>query len=193
MSAQSLPIGASGMGIDVTKITLLSWKPLYLAGKVWFNIIKYEYVKEFHFCVIFLAEKFVLSMITRIFAPPVPTKPLNDAQMRGAFLFLWVYGNKNSVYKNIFHAPWVSATTQNKRYGVLNLGLKSLLFVSNQAHTDLTDSNYFQTLQLLFLQHLLPASFRQQEGGALMVLIQSKKMKSVFSYLILGFLQGADS
>ena len=97
------------MGIDVTKITLLSWKPLYLAGivdiKPRFNIIKYEYVKEFHFCVIFLAEKFVLSRITRIFAPSVPTKPLNDAQMRGAFLFLWVYGNKNSVYKNIFHAP----------------------------------------------------------------------------------------
>ena len=85
--AQPLSIGTFGMGIDVTKITLLSWKPLYLAGKVWFNIIKYEYVKEFHFCVIFLAEKFVLSMITRIFAPPVPTKPLNDAQMRGLFCF----------------------------------------------------------------------------------------------------------
>ena len=36
MSAQPLPIGASGMGIDVTKITLLSWKPLFLAGKIWF-------------------------------------------------------------------------------------------------------------------------------------------------------------
>ena len=34
MSAQPLPIGTFGMGIDVTKITLLSWKPLYLAGKV---------------------------------------------------------------------------------------------------------------------------------------------------------------
>ena len=151
------------------------------------------YVKEIHFCMIFLAKKFVLSMITRIFTPSVPTKPLNDAQMRGAFLFLWVYGNKNSVYKNIFHAPWVSAATQNKRYGVLNLGLKSLLFVSNQAHTALTDSNYFQTLQFLVLQHPLPASFHQQEGGALMVLNQSKKVKSVFSYLILGFLQSADS
>lgn len=64
---------------------------------------------------------------------------------------------------------------------------------SNQTHTDLTDSNYFQTLQLLILQHPLPASFHQQEGGALMVLIQSKKVKSVFSYLILGFLQSADS
>ena len=36
MSAQPLPIGASGMGIDVTKITLLLWKPLCFAGKVWF-------------------------------------------------------------------------------------------------------------------------------------------------------------
>ena len=34
MSAQPLPIGASGMGIDVTKVTLLSWKPLFWAGKI---------------------------------------------------------------------------------------------------------------------------------------------------------------
>ena len=34
MSALPLPIGASGMGIDDIKITLLSWKPLCLAGKV---------------------------------------------------------------------------------------------------------------------------------------------------------------
>ena len=34
MSAQPLPIGVFGMGIDVTKITLLSWEPLGLAGKV---------------------------------------------------------------------------------------------------------------------------------------------------------------
>ena len=34
MSAQPLPIGAFGMGIDVTNVTLLSWEPLYLAGKV---------------------------------------------------------------------------------------------------------------------------------------------------------------
>ena len=34
---------------------------------------------------IFLAKKFVLSMIIRSFAASVPTKPLNDAQMRGAF------------------------------------------------------------------------------------------------------------
>ena len=37
MSAQPLPIGASGMGIDVTKITLLLWKPPCLAGKVWYS------------------------------------------------------------------------------------------------------------------------------------------------------------
>ena len=34
MSAQPLPIGASGMGIDITKVTLLSWKPLCFASKV---------------------------------------------------------------------------------------------------------------------------------------------------------------
>ena len=53
-----------------------------------FNIIKYKYVKEIYFCLILLAKKLVLSMIIRIFAPSVPTKPLNDAQMRGAFLYI---------------------------------------------------------------------------------------------------------
>ncbi len=43
------------------------------------------------------------------------------------------------------------------------------------------------------MQHPLPASFHQQEGGALIVQIQSKKMKLLFSNLILGLLQGADS
>ena len=56
-------------------------------------------------------------MIIRIFAAREPAKPLNDAQMCGSFLFLWVCGNKDSVYKNIFHTPWVSAASQNKRYG----------------------------------------------------------------------------
>ena len=59
----------------------------------------------FHFYVIPPAEKLALSMIIRIFATREPAKPLNDAQMCGSFLFLWIYGNKNSVYKNIFHAP----------------------------------------------------------------------------------------
>jgi hypothetical protein len=59
MSAQPLPIGAFGMGIDVTKIILLPWKPLWWKKydfKVRFNIIKYKYVKEFYFCVIFLLK-----------------------------------------------------------------------------------------------------------------------------------------
>ena len=43
----------------------------------------------------FLAQKFVLSIIIRIFAASVPTKPLNDAQMRGAFLF---YNSSMSKY-----------------------------------------------------------------------------------------------
>ena len=55
---------------------------------VWFNTIKYKYIKEIYFCVIFLAQKFVLSIIIRIFAAREPAKPLNDAQMCGSFLFL---------------------------------------------------------------------------------------------------------
>ena len=33
-------------------------------------------------------------MIVRIFAPSVLAKPLNNAQMCEAFLFLWVYGTR---------------------------------------------------------------------------------------------------
>ena len=33
MSAQPLPIGTSGMGIDVAKVTISFWKTLYLADK----------------------------------------------------------------------------------------------------------------------------------------------------------------
>ena len=65
--------------------------------KVRFNIVKYKYVKEFHFCVIFLAKKFVLSMSIRIFVASVLAKPLNDAQMRGAF---FVYIRSLSKYAN---------------------------------------------------------------------------------------------
>ena len=39
---------------------------------------------------IFISKKFVNSMIIRIFAASVPTKPLNDAQMRGAFFYIYV-------------------------------------------------------------------------------------------------------
>ena len=51
---------------------------------------------------IFLAQKFVLSMIIRIFAPSVPTKPLNDAQMRGAFLYIYVH-SQNTLMERLPH------------------------------------------------------------------------------------------
>jgi hypothetical protein len=43
----------------------------------------------------FLAQKFVLSKIIRIFAAREPAKPLNDAQMCGSFLF---YNSSMSKY-----------------------------------------------------------------------------------------------
>lgn len=43
------------------------------------NINKYKYVKEIHFHMIFLAKKFVLSMIICIFAALVPAEPLYNA------------------------------------------------------------------------------------------------------------------
>ena len=61
---------------------------------------EYILLEDYYFYVIFLLKKFVLSMIIRIFTAREPAKPLNDAQMCGSFLFLWVYGNKNSLYKN---------------------------------------------------------------------------------------------
>ena len=51
---------------------------------------------------IFLAKKFVLSIIIRIFAASVPTKPLNDAQMRGAFLYVYVY-SQNTLMERLPH------------------------------------------------------------------------------------------
>ena len=53
--------------------------------------------------VIFLAEKFVLSMIIRIFAASVLAKPLNNAQIvRGVFcLYTFEYGESYSLYKTV--------------------------------------------------------------------------------------------
>ena len=66
-------------------------------------IIKYKYVKEIYFCMIFLAQKFVLSMIVRIFAASVLAKPLNNAQIvRGVFcLYTFEYGESYSLYKTV--------------------------------------------------------------------------------------------
>ena len=41
-------------------------------------------------------------MIIRIFAPSVPTKPLNDAQMRGAFLYIYVH-SQNTLMETLPH------------------------------------------------------------------------------------------
>ena len=66
-------------------------------------IIKFKYVKEIHFCVIFLAEKFVLSMIVCIFAASVLAKPLNNAQIvRGVFcLYTFEHGESYPLYKTV--------------------------------------------------------------------------------------------
>ena len=40
--------------------------------------------------ILFPDKTFVLSMIVRIFAAREPAKPLNDAQMCGSFLFLYI-------------------------------------------------------------------------------------------------------
>ncbi len=76
---------------------MILWSDLILL-----NINKHKYVKEIHFRVIFLAKKFVSSMIIRIFAMSVPTKPLNDAQMRGAFLYIYVY-SQNTLMERLPH------------------------------------------------------------------------------------------
>ena len=49
---------------------------------------------------IFLAKKFVLSMIIRIFAAREPAKPLNDAQMCGSFYFLYISLAEILVFSN---------------------------------------------------------------------------------------------
>ncbi len=53
-----------------------------------------------------------------MFAAREPAKPLNDAQMCGSFLFLWVYGYKNSLY----------VTMLTQMYSRLILDISSWLF-----------------------------------------------------------------
>lgn len=43
------------------------------------EVLQYKYINEVHFCVNFLTEKFVLSMIICIFAALVPAEPLYNA------------------------------------------------------------------------------------------------------------------
>ena len=72
MSAQPLPIGTFGMGIDVTKITLFTlkttlfcWQSMVLRSDL--TLLNINMSKKSTFAY-FFAEKFVLSMIIRIFA-----------------------------------------------------------------------------------------------------------------------------
>ena len=58
--------------------------------------------KIFHFYVITPAEKLALSMIIRIFAAREPAKPLNDAQMRGVFLYIYVH-SQNTPMERLPH------------------------------------------------------------------------------------------
>ena len=58
----------------------------------------------------FFAGKFVLSMIIRIFAAREPAKPLNDAQMRGAFLYVYVYS------QNTLMERYLSPAIESEEY-----------------------------------------------------------------------------
>ena len=57
-------------------------------------------------------------MIIRILAAREPAKPLNDAQMCGSFLFICVYGNRNSVCKNILKPRRSMESGQRRRKGM---------------------------------------------------------------------------
>ena len=51
----------------------------------------------------FLAQKFVLSNIIRIFAAREPAKPLNDAQMCGSFFYMYLWQTRQYSIKLISH------------------------------------------------------------------------------------------
>ena len=58
------------------------------------NFSSWAGIRLFKYGKIYFAEKFVLSVIIRTFAASVPTKPLSDAQMSGAFLYIYVLLSK---------------------------------------------------------------------------------------------------
>ena len=83
------------------KTTLLGWQSMALRSDL--TLLNINMPKNSIFCMIFLAEKFVLSMIIRIFAPSVLAKPLNNAQIvRGVFcLYTSEHGESYSLYKTV--------------------------------------------------------------------------------------------
>ena len=58
----------------------------------------------------FLVQKFVLLNIIRIFAAREPAKPLNDAQMRGAFLYVYVSS------QNTLMERYISPAIESEEY-----------------------------------------------------------------------------
>ena len=70
---------------------------------------------------IFLAKKFVLSMNIRTFAAREPAKPLNDAQMCGSFLYIYVSS------QNTLMERYLSPAIESEEYVPVHQVLPPLL------------------------------------------------------------------
>ena len=69
----------------------------------------------------FLAQKFVLSNSIRIFAAREPAKPLNDAQMCGSFLYIYVSS------QNTLMERYLSPAIESEEYVPVHQVLPPLL------------------------------------------------------------------
>ena len=69
----------------------------------------------------FLAQKFVLSNNIRIFAAREPAKPLNDAQMCGSFLYIYVSS------QNTLMERYISPAIESEEYVPIHQVLPPLL------------------------------------------------------------------
>ena len=69
----------------------------------------------------FLAQKFVLSNSIRIFAAREPAKPLNDAQMCGSFLYIYVSS------QNTLMERYISPAIESEEYVPVHQVLPPLL------------------------------------------------------------------
>ena len=69
----------------------------------------------------FLAQKFVLSIIVCIFAAREPAKPLNDAQMCGSFLYIYVSS------QNTLMERYLSPAIESEEYVPVHQVLPPLL------------------------------------------------------------------
>ena len=104
------------------------------------TLFKINMSKKFHFCMIFPAKKFVLSMIIRIYVPSVLAKPLNNAQIvRGVFLFIhfWIW--------------WILFPLQNG----LNLLKISLIDLNLKVYRFVTETKPYSTLTILVITDCL--------------------------------------